>query len=210
MRLLRIPEPFDHPDFIFEPKIDGFRALAYVEGHRCRLVSRNDHEFKSWPQLAEEIAHAVRAKRVVLDGEICCLDADGRSNFNALLFRREWPYFYAFDVLSLNGEDVTSLPLLERKRALISVMPRIETRLLYLDHVVARGRDLYSAACERDVEGIVAKWARGVYQTDARRTSWLKVKNPKYTQIQDRHELFERRSERWRQRHSPKPEWQLA
>jgi hypothetical protein len=60
MRLLRVPEPFDHPEFIFEPKIDGFRALAYVEWRRCRLVSRNGHEFKSWPQLAEEIAHVGR------------------------------------------------------------------------------------------------------------------------------------------------------
>jgi bifunctional non-homologous end joining protein LigD len=54
MRLLRIPEPFDDPEFIFEPKLDGFRALAHVRGHRCELVSRNGHRFKSWPQLAEE------------------------------------------------------------------------------------------------------------------------------------------------------------
>jgi ATP-dependent DNA ligase len=45
MRLLRVPETFDHPEFVFEPRIDGFRALAYVEGRRCRLVSRNGHEF---------------------------------------------------------------------------------------------------------------------------------------------------------------------
>jgi ATP-dependent DNA ligase len=70
MRLLRIPEPFDHPDFVFEPKIDGFRALAYVSGHRCELMSRNGHVFKSSPQLAEEIAHAVRANRVMLDGRL--------------------------------------------------------------------------------------------------------------------------------------------
>jgi ATP-dependent DNA ligase len=103
MRLLRVPEPFDHPHFVFEPKIDGFRALAHVEGHRCTLVSRNGHVFKSWPQLAEEIAHAVRALRVVLDGEICCLSPDGCSDFNALLSRREWLHFYAFDILSLEG-----------------------------------------------------------------------------------------------------------
>ena len=48
MRLLRIPEPFDHPGFIFEPKLDGFRALAHVHGHRCELVSRNGHSFKQW------------------------------------------------------------------------------------------------------------------------------------------------------------------
>ena len=51
MRLLRIAEPFGHPDFIFEPKVDGFRALAHVRGHRCELLSRNGHTFKRWPQL---------------------------------------------------------------------------------------------------------------------------------------------------------------
>ena len=102
MRLLRIPEPFDDPLFIFEPKLDGFRAVARVRGHRCDLVSRNGYTFKQWPQLAEEIAHAVRAQSCVLDGEICCLDADGRTNFKKLLFRREWPHFYAFDVLSID------------------------------------------------------------------------------------------------------------
>ena len=71
MRLLRVPEAFDHPDFIFEPKLDGFRALAHVRGHRSALVSRNGHTFKQ--QLAEEIAHAVRAFSCVLDGEVCRL-----------------------------------------------------------------------------------------------------------------------------------------
>jgi bifunctional non-homologous end joining protein LigD len=75
---------------VFEPKIDGFRALAYIDGHRCRLVSRNGHVFNSWPQLGEEIAHAVRTGSGILDGEVCGLDADRRSNFDNLLFRREW------------------------------------------------------------------------------------------------------------------------
>jgi bifunctional non-homologous end joining protein LigD len=195
MRLLRIPEPFDSPEFIFEPKIDGFRALAYIERRRCRLLSRNGHEFKSWPQLAEEAAHAVRAKRAVLDGEICCLNPDGRSNFNALLFRRDSPYFYAFDVLSVDGEDLTSWPLHERKRLLVSVLPKSDSRLLYLDHIAERGRDLYDVVCRRDLEGIVAKWTRGTYQTDGRRTSWLKIKNAEYSQVVDRHELFAARAE---------------
>src|SRR6187401_3103358 len=127
MRLLRIPEPFDHPNFIFEPKIDGFRSLAHVRGHRCELVSRNGHTFKQWPQLAEDIAHAVRAFSCVLDGEVCCLNPDGGTNFKQLLFRREWRHFYAFDVLSIGGEDMTSLPLLVRKRRLLRIMPTIDT-----------------------------------------------------------------------------------
>ena len=209
MRLLRVPEPFDHADCVFEPKLDGFRALARIDGHRCTLISRNGHVFRSWPQLAEELAHAIRANRAVLDGEICCLARDGRSNFNALLFRRAWPYFYAFDILSLEGRDLTRQPLLERKRILRTVMPKIETRLLYLDHLPGRGRDLFRVACERDLEGVVGKWAHGSYQTDGRGTSWLKVKNPGYTQIRDRHEMFESRAPR-RDRTAKLPELRFS
>ena len=192
MRLLRLQEPFDHPAFVFEPKLDGFRALAHVRGHRCELISRNGHTFTQWPQLAEELAHAVRAHACVLDGEICCLAPDGRTQFKNLLFRREWPFFYAFDVLSVEGEDVTRRPLLERKRRLRRLLPTIDSRLLYLEHLEQRGCDLFRAACERDLEGIVAKWAHGTYGTDGRATSWLKIKNPQYSQMRDRHELFER------------------
>jgi hypothetical protein len=60
-------------------------------------------------------------------------------------------------------------------------MPRLETRLLYLDHIAERGRDMFGAACDRDLEGIVAKWVHGTYKTDSRRTSWVKIKNPEYT-----------------------------
>ena len=191
MRLLRIPEPFDHPDFVFEPKLDGFRALAHIEGHRCSVISRNGNVFKSWPQLCEELAHAVRCKSAVLDGEICVLEPDGRTNFKSLLFRREWPYFYAFDLLMLNGEDFCSLPLTERKRRLAAIMPKVECRVLFLDSIPERGRDLFRVACERDLEGIVGKWAHGTYQPDGSRTSWLKIKNPVYSQMVDRHELFD-------------------
>jgi len=68
-----------------------------------------------------------------------------------------------------------------------------QTRALTVSrsHLAERGRDLCRVACERDLEGIVGKWAHGTYQTDGRRTSWVKIKNPKYTQIRDRHELFQ-------------------
>lgn len=211
MRLLRVPEAFDHPDFLFEPKIDGFRALAHVAGHRCTLVSRSGHVFKSWPQLKEEIAHSVRAADAVIDGEVCCLEPDGRSNFKNLLFRREWPYFYAFDLLAVNGRDLRALPLLERKRLLVEVLPRIESRVLYLDHIAGRGRDLYDLACRRDLEGIVAKWARGTYQYDGTGTSWLKVKNKEYSQMEGRRELFEvRRARRQERRGQRTPELRFA
>ena len=138
MRLLRIPEPFDHPHSLYEVKFDGFRALAHVNGHHCQLVSRNGHVFKSWPYLAEEIAHAVRAHSAVLDGEIVCLDADGCRRFYDLMFRREWLYFLAFDVLSIDREDLRALPLVDRKRRLARIMPRVESRLICLDAIEPR------------------------------------------------------------------------
>jgi ATP dependent DNA ligase-like protein len=73
MPLVRVPEPFNHLDWIYELKHDGFRALAYVEGHRRELVSRRGHAFKRWDVLKTEISHGIRAHSAVLDGEIVCL-----------------------------------------------------------------------------------------------------------------------------------------
>ena len=144
------------------------------------LVSRNGHTVKQWPQLAEEIAHAVRALSCVLDGEVCCLNPDGRPNFKQLLFRGEWPFFYSFDVLSIEDEDLTGLPLLDRKRRLLGIMPIVDSRLLRLDHIHVRGSDLFRAACELDLEGHrrkVGAWhlsnrrARNIVAEDQK--SWL-------------------------------------
>jgi bifunctional non-homologous end joining protein LigD len=200
MPLVQVPETFDGADWLFEIKHDGFRALAHVDGPQCRLVSRHGHVFSNWDVLCTEISHSIRAHDAILDGEIVCLDGDGRSNFHKLLFRRDWPYFYAFDLLAVDGEDLTGRPLLERKRRLRDVMPRIQSRLLYVDHLARRGCGLYHAACERDLEGIVAKWAKGRYHTDGVQTSWIKIKNPTYSQAAGRHELFERRRDARRSR----------
>ena len=83
------------------------------------------------------------------------------------------------------------MPLHVRKVALKRIMPKVES-LRYLDHIESRGVDLFRAACERDLEGVVGKWARGSYLSDPRATSWVKIKNASYSQIEGRHELFER------------------
>jgi bifunctional non-homologous end joining protein LigD len=163
-------------------------------GSRCQLVSRNGHVFRGWPTLANEIAASLQNRSVVLDGEICCLNADGRSDFYRLMFRRErQPFFYAFDVLAVDGEDLTVRPLLDRKRQLRAIVPRASSRLLYLDGIRKRGNDLFQVACERDLEGIVAKWSQGTYKCEGRGTSWLKIKNAAYTQMDGRREVFEQR-----------------
>jgi bifunctional non-homologous end joining protein LigD len=95
---------------------------------------------------------------------------------------------------------VRHLSLLERKRLLVGVLPKIETRLLHLDHIVERGGALFDLARERDLEGIVAKWAHGTYQSDGTGTSWLKIKNENYTQARGRREMFEARRDRRQER----------
>jgi bifunctional non-homologous end joining protein LigD len=146
-------------------KHEGFRALAYIPGAPLRAAIAQRHTLKHWPQLCEELAHAVKAHDAILDGEIVCLDRRGRSHFKNLLFRREWPYFDAFDLLHGQG----------RLRRLI---PSVPTQLLYVDHVLARGRDFFEVASEHDLEGIVGKLASGRYHVDGTSTNWYTIKNP--------------------------------
>jgi hypothetical protein len=149
-------------------------------------VSRNGHTFKHWPQLCEELAHAVTHDAVV-DGEIVCLDAPGRSNFKGLLFRREWPYLYAFDLLAVDGEDLREWPLVERKRRLRRLIPSVPTRLLYVDHLEARGRDFFEVACAHDLESIVPSSRAVVTMRTARPRSHSRCAHrvyPQYFSIQ--------------------------
>ena len=197
MRLARIREPFDSPDWIFEVKHDGFRALAYLEKGRCRLISRNGHEFRGFGPLCDAMATNVDVKEAIIDGELCCLGDDGRSYFNRLLFRSGDPHLYAFDLLWLNGRDVRTAPLVPRKRALARILRgSAGAPILYADHVDGAGVELFRAACERDLEGIVAKRKDAPYECDERVTTWVKIKNPDYTQVRGRHELFDRQRRR--------------
>jgi bifunctional non-homologous end joining protein LigD len=98
MTLSRQREPFDHPDWIFELKHDGFRCLAYIADGSCQLISRRRNAYKSFASLRESLAK-LRVKNAVLDGEIVCLDGNGKSIFKDVMHRRGEPIFYAFDLL---------------------------------------------------------------------------------------------------------------
>jgi len=119
---------------------------------KCELVSRRRNSYKSFQELRSRLA-GLKVKNAVIDGEIVCLDAEGRSIFNELLFRRGCPIFYAFDLLYLNGRDLRQLPLLERKeklRALIekSGLPGV----ICGKYVEGRGIDLFNEICQRNLE----------------------------------------------------------
>jgi bifunctional non-homologous end joining protein LigD len=130
--LIRLPEAFDHDDFLFELKMDGFRALAHVGPDETRLVSRRGHVYKRFTELAAAI-HIELDCEAVLDGEIVCLDVNGRPQFYDLLRRRSAPVFYAFDLLRLDGEDLRPRLLIERKRLLQSIVPGQPSVMFYAE-----------------------------------------------------------------------------
>jgi ATP-dependent DNA ligase len=104
----------DHTKFLFELKHDGFRALAYVVGGHCELISRRRNSYKRFGELRRHLGE-LKVKNAVIDGELVCLVSEGRNILNELLLRKGCPIFYAFDLLYLNGRDLSQLPLIERK-----------------------------------------------------------------------------------------------
>src|SRR6202166_890459 len=160
---------------------------AHWDG-RCELISRKRNAYKSFNELRENLAK-LKVQNAVIDGEIVCLDAEGRSIFNELLFRRGSPIFYAFDLLYLNGRDLRQLPLIERKEKLRALIEKSGLQdVICGKYVEGRGVDLFNEVVRRNLEGVVAKRKTGTYATVS---GWLKIKNPNYTQSERRHELFD-------------------
>lgn len=159
----RIAAPLDDPDFIAELKHDGFRALAYIESGAARLISRKQIVYKSKPfvSLCALLAQ-LPVRDAILDGELVCLDADGRSQFMDLMRRRRRRdvCYYAFDLLWLNGIDLRQLPLLDRKAELRKLVHG-KRGILYADHLRGGAVELFQQCCASDLEGIVLKAARG-------------------------------------------------
>src|SRR5437660_7231628 len=153
MPLLKRPLPFDDPDFLFELKYDGFRALAIVEHGRAQLLSRNGHPFAFFSALAESISDCLPNARAVIDGEICSLDRHGKPQFKNLLFRRgNPPCFFAFDLLACDGMDLRTERLIDRKQELRRLLAKIALpfRLQYAEHVEDSGTALFQRICELD------------------------------------------------------------
>jgi bifunctional non-homologous end joining protein LigD len=115
--------PFDDPNYVFELKYDGFRALA-VADRRPELVSRNGHPFGSFADLATQVSEHL-PRNTIIDGEIVAVDRKGKPRFNDLLFRRRPPCFFAFDLLILEGRDCRAHQFAERKQELRRLLARV-------------------------------------------------------------------------------------
>jgi bifunctional non-homologous end joining protein LigD len=190
MRLRLVKEPFDNPEYLFELKHDGFRALVYLENGGGKLVSRNLKNLR-FDSLKAALAR-LPVRNAILDGEIICIDGKGVSQFNQLLSRRTEPIFYAFDLLWLNDEDLRSFPLITRKQRLKNLLQSTgHSHIMYAQHVETQGRLFFDEICTRDLEGIVAKPKLSIYKDGG--NSWLKIKNRNYSQAEGRHELLTKR-----------------
>jgi bifunctional non-homologous end joining protein LigD len=172
-----VDEPFDDPDWLFEIKWDGYRALCTVEDGKLTLVSRNGLDMlKRFPEL-QELASAFASVPVMVDGEIVSLDAHGRSSFQRLQESQKKPAgltYVAFDLLYADGADLRSKPLEERKARLERLI-RDDGLVLYSKHVVDRGKALFASAVKRRLEGIIGKNRTSTYQ-ERRSRDWVKIK----------------------------------
>ncbi|MGH9715535.1 MAG: DNA ligase D [Candidatus Acidiferrales bacterium] len=181
-----VEKPFSGPDWLFEVKWDGVRALACVRNGAVRLWSRSERDItREYPELGN-LPQSLNAREAWLDGEIVVLDSDGRSDFQKLqlrfgvrhptakLIEQSPVVFYIFDLPYIDGHDLRSVPLSERKKLLRRIL-RENDRIRYSDHVVEKGKELFKAAVQRRLEGIVAKKASSPYPV-GRGTSWLKIK----------------------------------
>ena len=194
---IRRKDPFDHPEWVFDVKYDGFRAVAYIEQRRSRLISRNNNIMTRFDVLAKQVAATatLEVDDAVLDGEIICSDETGRPQFYDLLRGTRAPSYIAFDILWLNGVDLRELPLSERRQQLQAVLPKGSTIVSEPVSVIGRGRELFDMMVAHDLEGIVGKRLADRYDP---RVRWLKVKNRAYTQAEGRGDLFNGPLRQWR------------
>ncbi|MFI5113675.1 MAG: non-homologous end-joining DNA ligase [Terriglobales bacterium] len=196
-------KPFDDPNWWFEIKWDGYRAVAFIEDGRVRLVSRNQNDLSAqFPEL-RDLPRFVKAQRAVLDGEIVALDDEGRPSFSLMQQRtgfrpgkRRLPgrepgsparpllagrggegvpvVYYAFDLIYLDGYDLRRVPLDQRKQLLETVIENSNV-IHFSDHYPEKGIALFEAARQRGLEGIVAKKRSSTYE-EKRSSEWLKIK----------------------------------
>jgi bifunctional non-homologous end joining protein LigD len=179
---------FDNPEWLFEIKWDGYRALAFIEDGRVRLVSRSQNDLTAQFSELGTLPQFVKAEQAILDGEIVALDEEGRPSFSLMqqrtgfqpgkrrLPRREGvPVIYdAFDLLYLDGFDLRRVAL-ERRKQLLQERIVSGGVIQFSDHYAEKGLDLFEAAKQRGLEGIVAKKRGGAYQ-EKRSSDWLKIK----------------------------------
>jgi bifunctional non-homologous end joining protein LigD len=151
------------------------------EGDRVRLFTRNGHDWTSRYPLIVDAARRIRTKQFVLDGEAVLLGVDGISDFDGLYSgqNNDEVQLYAFDIIALDGDDLRKLPLHLRKTNLARLLARRADGIHLAPFEQGEiGPDLFKAACNMMLEGLVSKRRDSRYRPGPSR-DWIKVKNPK-------------------------------
>jgi ATP-dependent DNA ligase len=184
------PDPFDDPDWVFEPKYDGIRGFVYACHDACEIRCRRDFRFDRFGELCERIARVLRDREVILDGEVVSLDRQGKPNFRELVRGQGFLAFAASDLLWLDGRDLRQLPLDQRKQLLAELLPADTGPLYKILTLDECGRALFGAIRKMDLAGVVAKRRQDPYGAE---TTWQQITNPTYTQGERRVNLLRRR-----------------
>ncbi|HVL56035.1 MAG TPA: non-homologous end-joining DNA ligase [Burkholderiaceae bacterium] len=172
------PAPFNRADWVWEPKLDGYRAIAIVEDGQVTLRSRRGGLALAadFPLLCAELARQDVAA-IVLDGEIVAFDAQGRPSFNAMQNRSadaERAIYYCFDLLHFAGCNLRGAPYADRRRWLAQcLLPSARVQLV---HSTEDGVALHAAAIEAGFEGVIGKRTSSRYEVGRRSGAWVKVK----------------------------------
>jgi bifunctional non-homologous end joining protein LigD len=175
MLALLVPTPFDRPRWVFEEKYDGIRILAYKEGAKVTLLSRNDLDRTG---TLADIAAAVgrlQDRTLLLDGEVVAFDSKGVSRFQFLQRGDITQHFAVFDCVYRHGRDLRSEPLSRRRQELEAALGEPPKQLLLSHRLAQNGLTAYSIAKRRGLEGVVAKDIDAPYE-ERRSNKWLKVK----------------------------------
>lgn len=168
-------------EWLYELKYDGYRIVAYLEGGGVRLMTRNGNDYtKRFAGAAYSLTDWAAGRAMILDGEMVALDAKGKTDFQALQNYMRNPggqslTYIVFDLLALDGEDLRSRTLIERKETLETLMKDAPGNIRYSQHIRGKGKELFLAACNSNLEGIVGKRADSVYR-GTRNGDWIKLK----------------------------------
>jgi bifunctional non-homologous end joining protein LigD len=176
-----VTEAPDGPEWLHEIKFDGFRTHARLDRGEVRLLTRNGLDWTGkYPQIAAAVS-SLRARQPYLDGELCGVRPDGTTSFSMIQLASDAGnaaglVFFLFDLLHLDGENLTARPLLERKQRLAGMLSTTTgSPLHYSDHQIGQGPAFHQQACALRVEGIVSKRIDAPY-APGNRGLWRKVK----------------------------------
>jgi DNA ligase D-like protein (predicted ligase) len=178
MECLAVPKLHDGPQWVYEIKLDGYRALGIKSDRGVRLLSRRNKSFnRQYPLIVEALSEL--PEEAVVDGEVVALDHAGFPSFNLLQnYRSEASriHFFVFDLLVYKGRDLTRLPLIERRDILRSVLKFSSDRIRVTDYLEASAADMLHAVRAQGLEGIIGKRKDSIYEAGKRSGSWIKYR----------------------------------